>query len=199
MDGYGDSRQYPSTEGSWRQWPPPPYGSALAYSLGAVFACAFTSPPSGLYTTGAVNRYIGIRQVFVLISLFIFSEVKGDYYPKWWFYKSRGNKKQTEILSDVINNDFSTEIIITPDHTLNINNFKENNSGIYKCKSPEPMVKGNVFKYILEGKSQAKSNGGSALRPIRIRENTVRSSLRTICTVEHTRSDIRHPWISMPH
>ncbi|KAJ8725124.1 hypothetical protein PYW07_016082 [Mythimna separata] len=80
-----------------------------------------------------------------------FCDGKEDYFPKLWFYKPRGDKKQAEILSDVENNDFSTKIVITPVHILNIYDFNENNSGIYSCRSPETMQKGNIFTYILEG------------------------------------------------
>ncbi|KAJ8727090.1 hypothetical protein PYW08_015487 [Mythimna loreyi] len=73
-----------------------------------------------------------------------------DYFPKLWFYKPRGNK-QAEILSDIENNDFSTKLVITPVHILNIHDFDENNSGIYTCRSPETTDKGNIFMYNLEG------------------------------------------------
>lgn len=80
-----------------------------------------------------------------------FSNDKEDYFPKLWFYKPRGNKKQLEILSDTDNDDFSTKMVITPVHVLNIHDFNENNSGIYMCQSPEIMINCNVFMYVLEG------------------------------------------------
>ncbi|KAH9641924.1 hypothetical protein HF086_011674, partial [Spodoptera exigua] len=56
-----------------------------------------------------------------------------NYNPKWWFYKSRGEENQKELLKEILMRDLSDKVFITPTHILHIYDFNLNNSGIYTC------------------------------------------------------------------
>ncbi|XP_022829284.1 uncharacterized protein LOC111358397 [Spodoptera litura] len=80
-----------------------------------------------------------------------YCDSNGNYYPKWWFYKPRGEENQKDLLREILMRDLSDKVSITPTHKLNIYDFNLNNSGIYTCKCSSILKKDNVFLYILEG------------------------------------------------
>lgn len=85
---------------------------------------------------------------------FVFSEEKGDYYPKLWYFKPRGTKFPKEIFKGIDINDSIVKLFLTPLHILNIINFDSTDSGIYVCLIPGKKNISLPFIYILEGKQK---------------------------------------------